>query len=174
MRIVMMFLVMGILPFFGICQDTNAIHMESLLTNMVGTWTGQGKYMDENRNWIDTRVDEIVESKLNGLVLTFEGKGFRLNDTNLVDPIHHAFGLMHVDQEEGTLKMRAILEDGRWVDPHIKLTDQGFNWSFEVPGGVIRYQVVLTDDQWMESGYFCRSEEKWPFFEMELTKQTED
>lgn len=158
----------------GIGQPTDLDFNESLFSNMPGIWSGQGKYMDENRVWIDTRVKEVVENRLNGLVLTVEGKGFRLNDDSEENPVHHAFGMMHFDPQDGTLKMRAVLKDGRWVDPVIKLTDGGFNWSFEVSGGTIEYHVALDGERWNEKGYFCRGEEKWPFFEMELIKQPEN
>ena len=172
MKEVMKIAMLAVLPFIGLCQASSIDYGETLLTRMHGVWSGQGKYMGQSKEWVETRVEEVVDLRLNGRVLIIEGKGYSLEDTIGLEPVHHAIAMLHYDDSGGGMKMRAVLKDGRWVDPTISMTDQGFNWSFEVPGGAIEYCVSIDKDRWVEKGYFCRGDEKWPFFEMDLTKQT--
>lgn len=80
---------------------------------------------------------------------------------------HDATGLVY-NASEG-VKFRAVTMEGRSVLADIIPQENGFDWGFSMgPQGVVRYEIRVVDGQWVEQGYFCRSEEEC-FLTLEMT-----
>jgi hypothetical protein len=56
----------------------------------------------------------------------------------------------------------------------VEVQQNGFVWGIQVPGGRIRYTMVVTPaGEWHEKGEFTRDEQNWfPTMEMKLKRRT--
>jgi hypothetical protein len=137
---------------------------------IVGAWEGHG--------WVDTptarqtfRQTELVESRLGGLVVTMEGRGYSGAPETLQ---FNAFGVLsHNDKARRTVfnswTRGYATEAAAEVRP-----DETLVWTMTPPGQVIRYTITQPrPGRWREVGE--RSTDNGAtftqFFEMELAKK---
>lgn len=140
------------------------------LSHWVGAWKGQGWQMDQaTRQRINFTVEEIVESKLDGMVILVEGKG-KSGESNFLG--HHAIGMIYYNLDQKTYELKSITQEGNMTLAKARIADNGdFIWGFDVPGGKIQFTITLTEDTWVEKGAFSMDGSTWyPVMEMTLKK----
>ncbi|MDB5233629.1 MAG: hypothetical protein JWR44_622 [Hymenobacter sp.] len=137
-----------------------------------GQWKGQGWIMLGPGKRSEFNQTESVERRLEGGILTIEGRGTDLQDAKRV--IHHAFATMAYDAPSSTYRMRAYKADGSYIDALATVNANGsVSWGFDMPKmGKVRFTMELNaKGQWHETGEFSPDGTRWfPNFEMTLDK----
>lgn len=136
---------------------------------LIGEWEGEAVSLTPNGRSPGT-AQETVEGRLNGRVLVMEGIGREPSAEGTGRVVHHAIGVLTYDPERGRYVLRA-LRDGGVVDADATLTDGVFTWSFEVPGGRIRFQIRQVNGEWHETGEYSSDGSTWrKMLEMKLRR----
>jgi hypothetical protein len=163
-----------LLPVFALAQRPPAPDLPQQRQHMaevqflVGTWKGEA-WMEMQPGQRQTFASsEVVESRLDGLVLIVEGlhtEGDRV--------VHHALGILSWDEAAGNYSFRTKLAEGHGTDATGRLEDGKFVWSpGTTPVGQVRYTIGLdAEGRWQESGEMSRDGKTWkPFFGMTLER----
>lgn len=145
------------------------------IEKMVGNWEGQGWYEMVPGRRSNFKSTEIIEKRLNGLVILVEGvhKAQIPNKSEDV-VIHHALAVITYDTESKSYSFRPHLANGNSSNAEATINQDGaFVWGFKLPNGQrYRYTITIDKDQWTEIGELSMDENKWQkFFEMNLKKQ---
>lgn len=135
----------------------------------VGRWEGTGWVMTPDRQRVEIEVVEIVEARIDGQVLVFEGIG--------TDPAsglvgHHALGVLSYDGGSESFRLRTF-RSGGVIDPDVEVRDDGtLIWGFAQGPGRIRFTITHTeDDRWVELGEYSPDGEQWfPMLGMDLSR----
>ena len=134
---------------------------------LLGEWRGESWTLvgKEKRTTTGT---EIVQSKLNGLVVTVDGT---FKDAR-GQTVHSAFGVFSFNPRSDLYRFQAHTAAGQMADAKVSMRDQGFDWSFEAsPGVQVKYEVRLDEKgEWVEKGEMTREGTKVQFFEMRMRK----
>lgn len=130
-----------------------------------GQWRGDAWVMTPDGKKQTLVQTERVGSFLNGSIRIIEGKGY-------VDgkPYFNAMGIISYDSRKQAYNFRSYAM-GHSGDYPIQLTDNGFSW--EIPAGpmTMRYQAVVKDGIWHETGdRIMPGKEPVRFFEMTLKR----
>lgn len=158
-------------------QPSGVDHKEKMkaLSAWIGNWKGEGSMQTPTGETKTSKVDEKIESKLDGSVLLVEGVGKHTDaTTNTESVVHHALAVLSYDNTTNQYKMKSWLKDGKSTDAWFNVTgENNYQWGFDTPKGKIRYTIALnpTEKKWNEIGEFSRDGNQWrKFFEMNLTK----
>jgi hypothetical protein len=140
-----------------------------------GQWQGDGFMQMGPGEPKHSKVDERIESKLDGTLMLIEGIGKSADAATHEERItHQALGIVSFDQNTGEYKFYSFLRDGRSTEAWLKvLGNNKFQWGFDTPRGKTRYNITLdpVKKTWNERGEFSRDGDQWSqFFEMNLTK----
>jgi hypothetical protein len=146
-----------------------------VFANWIGRWQGEGSMQMGPGEPRKSKVDEHIESRLDGMVLLVEGIGKAQDATKQETIVHHALAILSYDKNTEQYKFRSYLKDGRSTDAWLKPTGENtFQWGFDIPGrGKTRYSIVLDPARrtWDETGEFSQDGTTWmKFFSMHLTK----
>jgi hypothetical protein len=109
---------------------------------------------------------ERVGPFLDGAVRVVEGRGYEADGTLAFN----AFGVISYDPAKSAYAMRSHAQ-GNTGDFPVTLTTDGFTW--EIPAGpmTIRYQAVIKDGTWTETGdRVMPGKDPVRFIEMRLTR----
>jgi hypothetical protein len=141
---------------------------------LVGSWKGEG--------WIEIgpgqrrtfKGVEIVQLRLDGLILTIDGmhRG-QVGANGEEGVIHNAFGLVNYDDKSNRYRFQGFTARGNHEDTELKVGDKQMIWGMKVPQfGDVRYSVKLDDKgRWFEIGEVSQDGKDWKrFFEMTLAK----
>jgi hypothetical protein len=137
---------------------------------LVGQWKGEG-WMEfvagQRRTFQGT---EVVQSKVDGLLLAIEGlhRG-RLGNKGEEVVVHNAFALVSYDDKAKRYRFQAFTNRGSYEDTEAKVSDGQLVWGMKVPQfGDVRYTIKLDDKgRWFEIGEVSRDGKTWQqFFEM--------
>ncbi|MDH4043226.1 MAG: hypothetical protein OEW06_02115 [Gemmatimonadota bacterium] len=136
-----------------------------------GDWEGPAWYQVAQGQRDTLWQTERIRYKLRSQILLIEGLGRRGTRKTQGDTAFNAVAIIDWLPERG-YAMRSHTIDGRVGSFPIEMSDSGFVWGFEVPGGRIRYTMKLTPaGEWNERGEFSRDGERWfPTFEMLLRR----
>lgn len=142
------------------------------LSFLVGDWQGEAMAVTGPGRQVRVWQTEWVRPKLKGQILAVEGLGRLLTDTGPTDTLFNAWAVIDWAPDRGYF-MRSNVLDGRVGEFPVHVTERGFVWGFEVPGGQVRYSMVLTPQgQWHERGEFSRDGQRWfPSMEMRLDRK---
>lgn len=147
------------------------------LAAWTGRWKGEG-LMQSGPGGVGGKstVDEVIEMKLDGLLLVVEGIGKAPDGAGKEKVVHHAFGILSYDEVAGSFKFRTYLTNGRGAETWFNvLSETSFEWGFDTPnGGKVKYAITLdnTRTKWNEIGQYSGDGKSWnKFFEMNLTRQ---
>ncbi len=156
------------------------------LAFLVGEWEGEG--------WIQlspTRKDNVrqyqrVESVLDGVLMTIEGRGLTLVNGSknsaktsaqtvpTSELAHHAFAFVSPAERLGEFKWRSHTSDGRALDVRAKVVGKdALRWGFQMSNGSqIRYTIRLdAEGHWHEVGELSPDGRTWrEVFEMKLKR----
>jgi hypothetical protein len=109
------------------------------LAFLVGKWIGEAHLLRSSTESVELVQTEVVQYKLDGLILTIEGVGRTISgDQTLVQ----AFGIISYDDETGMYSLRAF-NDGRFLETEVKLLEQGKGMAWGFALGEIKTKSVL-------------------------------
>jgi hypothetical protein len=157
-------------------QDTNHADKLKPFAAWIGHWQGESSMKMGPGPARNARMDERIESKLDGTILVVEGVGKATNTATQQEMVvHHAFGVLSYDMNTQEYKFKTYLKDGRGTDAWVKLTgDNAFQWGFDIPNrGKTRYAITIdpVKKTWHETGEFSADGTNWSaFIEMNLTR----
>jgi hypothetical protein len=141
---------------------------------LVGEWEGEGwtEFVPGQRR--TSPIREVVQSKMDGMILLVEGIGKMKSPSGAEVVTHHAVGILDYDPGAKRYRMRSYLMDGRSVEAEAEmLPDGAFQWRFSAPGNTkVRYTVRLTArGEWFEQGEMSVNGTTWrQFHEMTLRR----
>lgn len=142
------------------------------LAFIVGDWEGEATaFMGPGRQ-VRMWQTEWVRPKLKGQIMAVEGVGRLLTPNGPTDTLFNAWAVIDWEPARGYF-MRSNVLDGRVGEFPIEVIQNGFIWGTPVPGGRIRYTMVITPaGEWHEKGEYTRDEQQWyPTMEMKLKKR---
>jgi hypothetical protein len=139
---------------------------------LVGRWTGSGWMEMGPGNKREFHGTEIVQKKLDGLLITVEGthKG-NMNGQEVV--VHNAFAVVSYNDKRQTYNWEAFANGNR-IDTEAAVGENSLRWGTEFPGiANVRYTIKLdAKGRWYEIGERSRDGQQWvKFFEMTMTKE---
>jgi hypothetical protein len=144
---------------------------------LVGRWQGESWTEFAPGQKRRARGSETVERKLDGLLLTIEGRHRRLADDKAGGAVvHNAFAVVSYDDRAKRYRFQAYTGTGQYADAEAKVADGRLEWSMQVPGlGHMRYTITVNDKgQWSEVGEMSRDGKEWrTFFGMTLDRVKE-
>jgi len=138
---------------------------------LVGSWKGNGWMQMGPQGPREFTISEIVQSKLDGLVLVIDGQGKSKADGSVV---HTALAFVSYDERAKTFRWRAFTAEGRQTDTEAKVGANTVEWGVEIPPrGRMRYTIKLNEKgEWFEVGEMTQDGQTWhKFFEMTLQRQ---
>jgi len=137
------------------------------LDGLVGQWSGSGWTMREKGRETFTGT-ETVQRKLNGLALLVEGN-FKDKDGAIV---HETLAVLSPNTKTKNYDFRTYLANGINGEHELKAVGGSWQWGFQIPNGIIRYDIKIENDTWIEIGEMSRDDGKtWiKFFEMNLKR----
>lgn len=140
---------------------------------LIGDWGGEATAFIGPGQQIRMWQTEWVRPKVMGQILAVEGLGRRLTPSGPADTVFNAFGTIDWTPERG-YQMRTQIANGHVAIIPLQVSDSGFTWGIDVPGGRSRYTMRITPaGEWHERGEFSRDGQQWfPIMEMRL-KRTE-
>jgi hypothetical protein len=141
---------------------------------LVGQWKGEGWMEFAPGQRRKFKSNEVVESKLDGLLLAVEGlhRGQAGNQGKEV-VVHHAFALLSYDDTAKRYRFQAFTIRGNFEDAEAKVSEKQMVWGMKIPQfGEVRYTIKLDEKgRWFEIGDVSRDGKTWQqFFEMTLQR----
>jgi hypothetical protein len=141
---------------------------------LLGQWEGEG-WMEfapgQRRTFKGT---EVVQSKLDGLLLAVEGQHRgQAGDKGPQVIVHSAFALVSYDAKAKRYRFQAFTGRGNYEDAEAKVSEGRLVWGTKVPQfGDVRYTIKLDDKgRWVEIGQMSRDGKAWQqFFAMTLRR----
>jgi hypothetical protein len=133
---------------------------------MDGTWRGPATSIRENGDKHAITQTERIGPLLDGTVKVIEGRGYEADGTTSFN----AFAILSYDVATKSFRMRSYAM-GRSGDYPVQRTADGFSW--EIPAGpmTIRYNAIVKDGVWVETGdRVMPGREPFRFFEMRLVR----
>lgn len=165
---------------FVILLVTSQLYAQDLVTSreslkklnyMAGRWKGEATIQQRGGPPKKAIQEERIEWRLDSLVLTIEGTG---KDPVTQKVAFHAFAIINYNQQTKKLEMKSFTIEGRQTDAYFNvISESEFVWGFDVPGGKIKYTIILSSQKrtWYEKGEYSPDGVQWyPTFEMNLTK----
>ena len=144
------------------------------LNFLVGEWKGEGwmEFVPDQRRTF--KGTEIVQTKLDGLLLTIEGlhRG-QLGGKGEEVVVHNAFALVSYDDKAKRYRFQGFTARGNHEDTEGKVTEGQLVWGMKIPQfGDVRYTIKLDDKgRWFEIGEVSQDGKAWrKFFEMTLER----
>jgi hypothetical protein len=139
---------------------------------LVGEWTGEGWMESAPGQRRTFRGTEVVQSKLEGLLLTIEGvHRSRASGKDSEGVVHSAFAVVSYDEQAKRYRFRAYTARGNHEDTEAEVADGQLVWGMTVPQfGKVRYTITRDDKgRWFEVGEVAEDGKAWrKFFEMTL------
>jgi hypothetical protein len=138
---------------------------------LAGDWFGSAWYQRPGGARDTLWQTEHVRLKLRGQIVLIEGVGRRMAAGVPGDTVFNALATIDWAPDRG-YRMHSSTLDGREGTFPLTVSDDGFAWGFDVPGGKTRFRMRLTaDGDWLERGEFTRDGEHWvTTFEMRLRR----
>ncbi|HTD97430.1 MAG TPA: hypothetical protein VK627_10880 [Edaphobacter sp.] len=116
------------------------------LNFLVGKWTGDATVSHGPGEPIKIIQTEVVQYKLDGLVLLIEGTGRDEGGK----AVFTALATVSYDDENFTYHFRAY-NGGRYLDTELKVLPHGFTWAYNVGPAKITNAMHLTEKgEWAE------------------------
>jgi hypothetical protein len=141
---------------------------------LVGQWKGEGRMEFAPGQRRTFKGTEVVQGKLDGLLLTIEGlhRG-RVGDKKEEVVVHNAFALVSYDDKAKRFRFQAFTSRGNYEDAEAKVSEGQLVWGMKVPQfGDVRYTIKLDQKgRWFEMGEVSQDGKEWrKFFEMTLER----
>ena len=161
-------------PALSLAQAPAAAQRDAMkkLDFLVGAWKGEGwmEFAPGQRRTF--RGTEIVQRKLDGLLLTIEGvHRSQVGGAAREVVVHSAFTVLSYDEKAKRYRFQAYTARGNNEDTEAKVADRQLVWGMTVPQfGKVRYTITRDDKgRWFEVGEVAQDGKAWrKFFEMTL------
>jgi len=169
-------LVIGVTQSPGQDAAAPAVQKEAMkkLDFLVGKWQGESWMQLGPGERRIARGTEVVQRKLDGLLVTIEGIHKRkLGDNTAESVVHNAFAVVSYDEKANRFRFQAYTGRGNYAEAEAKVGDKTLEWGLRIPqGGEVRYTIKLNEKgQWFEIGEVSRDSKEWQkFFEMTLER----
>jgi hypothetical protein len=130
-----------------------------------GTWTGDA-FISFPAKQMTIRQTEVVQYKLDGVVMTIEGTGRNPEGK----PVFQAFAVISFDQGTGSYRIRAW-NDGNFIEEEIKVDENRFEWGFQRgPVNFSNHMKVDESGKWIEVSETTVDGRKVQSVQMSLTR----
>jgi hypothetical protein len=125
------------------------------IASIVGRWEGDADVMVGPGSTRRIQQSEDIVSGAGGSVIFIRGTGrsTEANDAGAI--VFEAAATLWIDPASGDVRMRTF-RDGAVLEPSLEIRPDSLTWTFDVPGGRVRYVIALTADTWHEVGHFLR------------------
>ena len=134
-----------------------------VLSFLEGKWKGSGWMMGENRSRSTFEQEEIVQFKLGGTVLEFEGIG--ISEGKIV---HHDLAIVNPTEEDSNFEFASYLQSGVKGTYPARMEVGKLIWQ---PVDQVRYIIQINEKgQWHEIGEYNAGTAWYKFMEMTLDK----
>lgn len=150
-HVLMVIASMGIIA--GIAQSQQppeALPPAEALSYMLGHWQGEGWRLSPQGERQVYRIDETLTARAGGHAISIVGIGTDGEGAN-ERVIHNAFGLIWRERD-GSYRMRSVVSPGYSMETTPELIENGYVWELEAGPARIRYETVITDGRWVETG----------------------
>jgi hypothetical protein len=154
----------------GGAPETQRAQMKKL-DWLVGRWKGAGWIQMGPQARKEFSLTEVVQVKLDGLVLMIEGLGKSSADGAVA---HSALAFVCYDDGARQYRWRAFTAEGRQTDAEARVDIDNLEWGYEIsPGRRMRYTLNRNKkDEWFEVGEMTTDGQTWrKVFEMTLQRQ---
>ncbi len=150
--------------------SAEAVAAMARLKFLVGSWKGDAVMTMGPGATEEVAQTEVVESRLDGLLLVVEGIGTSKRPSQAV--VHHAVAMISYDAAAKQYRVVAYRQDGQSIVATAKFLDDGaFQWGFDMPGRSIRYTIADAKGDWHEIGEFSADGKTWTqFLELQLKR----
>ena len=150
--------------------SAEAVAAMAKLKFLVGSWKGDAVMTMGPGASEEVAQTEVVESRLDGLLLVVEGVSTSKRPSQAV--VHHAVALISYDVAAKEYRVVAYRQDGQSVQATAKFLDDGaFQWGFDMPGRSVRYTVTDARGEWHEIGEYSADGKAWTqFLELQLKR----
>lgn len=140
------------------------------LEQLVGQWKGSG-WIQQGRERMNFVGTETVQRKIDGLALLVEGRFIAKMPSGEEKVIHETLAVLSYNPQAKIYDFNTFLASGAAGKHELKIVEDGWEWGFKIPQGVIRYKIKIADNTWMETGEIMMNGKDWTkFFEMNLKK----
>jgi hypothetical protein len=141
------------------------------LAFLEGEWEGEATIQGPGGS-TRLRQTESVRYSNSGHVLVVQGTGWETDAGGAERLAFNALAVISHDPQAG-YRMRSHTMEGRVGDFALTVSDSGFVWGMDVPGGRVTYTMRLGPrGEWREVGEFSRGEGPGrPFIEMVVRKK---
>ena len=109
------------------------------LSFLVGKWEGDASVVTM-KGPIKVRQTEMVQYRLDGLVMLIEGTG---RDPVKGNVIFNALATVSYDDAAKVYRFRSY-NDGRYLDTELQVSPQGFGWGYQAGPANVRPQCPKT------------------------------
>jgi hypothetical protein len=141
---------------------------------LVGEWEGEGWIQKGPGERSTFTIHERAETALGDRLIVVEGVGRSTGEgEDAGQVVHHAFGVLSWDGEQGDYRFSTYRADDTGVDARATVEDGVVTWGFETPQGQVRFHIrQMEDGAWRENGEFSPDQGTtwYPFFEMTLRR----
>ena len=118
------------------------------LSFLVGKWEGDASVLTM-KGPVKVRQTEVVQYKLDGLLLIVEGTG---RDPERGNVVFQAFATIAYDEAAKVYRFRSD-NDGRYLDTGLTVDGRGFSWGYEAGPAKVQFTMRLNDKgEWVEKG----------------------
>lgn len=140
------------------------------LDRLVGQWKGSG-WIQQGRERESFSGTETVQRKIDGLELLVEGRFTAKMPGGEEKVIHETLAVLSYNLQTKIYDFDTFLASGRSGKHELKIIEDGWEWGFKIPQGVVRYKIKIADNTWTEIGEIMLNGKDWTkFFEMNLKK----
>ncbi|GJL95061.1 MAG: hypothetical protein DHS20C05_14660 [Hyphococcus sp.] len=137
-----------------------------------GEWRGEGWSYNREGGRDTFQVHEIATYQLDGVVLTFHGRGWSVDEDGAEVEGHKAFGVVSYDAYAQTYRFDAFVKEGYQSRSTPEVGENEYRWAVSAgPDAEMRYHARLEDDgAWVETGERCVEDKCTPMMQMRLEK----
>lgn len=140
------------------------------LEQLVGQWKGSG-WSQQGKERVSFVGTETVQRKIDGLALLVEGRFTAKMPGGEEKVIHETLAVLSYNPQTKIYDFNTFLASGAVGKHELKIVEDGWEWGFKIPQGVIRYKIKIADNTWTEIGEIMMNGKDWTkFFEMNLKK----
>ena len=126
------------------------------LAGLVGKWTGDADVTIGRGQKRRIAQSEDIVWGAGETVILVRGTGRSTEAADEGTIVFEAAAVLWFDPDQGRVRMKTH-RDGDSVEPEIEIKPDTLVWSFEVPGGRVRYVIAIDGDRWHETGHSVRA-----------------
>jgi hypothetical protein len=131
-------------------QPPEALPPAQALSFMLGHWQGEGWRISAQGERQVYRIEETLTAPAGGHAISIVGIG-TAGESEEAREIHNAFAMIW-REHNGRYRMRSVVAPGHTIETTPELTGNGYVWDLNAGPMTIRYETVIADGLWIETG----------------------